>query len=104
MCSKNSTLALVAGSGAWWSGWNEIFDRVKRILVPNLSDWAQAGRLLARLAAKYDYEQIGQGRLNNDALLAMSAGRLGIRVPTANERDFRRLADFREFQWQLVKV
>jgi hypothetical protein len=28
------------------------FDRVKRILVPNLSDWTQAGRVLARLAEK----------------------------------------------------
>src|SRR5450755_2650791 len=73
------------------------FDRVKRILVPNLSDWAQAGRVLARLAEKYDYEQIGQGRLTNDALIAISAGRLGIRVITANERDFSRLAEFRSF-------
>ncbi|HEV2728786.1 MAG TPA: type II toxin-antitoxin system VapC family toxin [Terriglobales bacterium] len=80
------------------------FDRAKRILVPNLSDWAQAGRVLARLAAKYDYEQIGQGRLTNDALIAMSAGRLGIRVITANERDFGRLAEFRAFQWQTATV
>jgi predicted nucleic acid-binding protein len=29
------------------------FDRAKRILVPNLSDWTQAGQVLARLAAKY---------------------------------------------------
>jgi len=56
------------------------FDRVKRILIPNLSDWTQTGRVLARLAARYGYEQIGQGRLTNDALIAMSAGRLGIRV------------------------
>ena len=56
-----------------------------------------ATALLARLAAKYDYEQIGQGRLTNDALIAMSAGRLGIRVFTANERDYRRLAEFRAF-------
>jgi len=27
------------------------FDRAKRILVPNLSDWTQAGEVLARLAA-----------------------------------------------------
>ena len=73
------------------------FDRAKRILVPNLSDWTQVGRVLARLAAKYDYEQIGQGRLTNDALIAMSAGRLGIRVLTANQRDYRRLAEFRAF-------
>jgi predicted nucleic acid-binding protein len=78
------------------------FDRAKRILVPNLSDWTQAGRVLARLAAKYHYEKIGQGRLTNDALIAMSAGRLGIRVFTANERDFSRLAEFRPFQWQVT--
>jgi hypothetical protein len=29
--------------------------------------------VLARLAEKYDYEQIGQGRLTNDALIAMSS-------------------------------
>ncbi|HEY4933118.1 MAG TPA: type II toxin-antitoxin system VapC family toxin [Terriglobales bacterium] len=80
------------------------FDRVKRLVVPNLSDWTQAGRVLARLAAKYDYEQFGQGRLTNDALIAMSAGRLGIQVLTANERDYRRLAEFRAFQWQVAAV
>jgi predicted nucleic acid-binding protein len=80
------------------------FDRAKRILVPNLSDWTQAGRVLARLAAKYDYEPIGQGRLTNDALIAMSAGRLGIRVMTTNERDYRRLAEFRVFQWRVTTV
>src|SRR5271165_7262278 len=78
------------------------FDQVKRLLVPNLSDWTQTGRVLAQLASKYDYEQIGQGRLTNDALIAMSAGRLGIRVLTANERDYRRLAEFLPFQWQVT--
>jgi hypothetical protein len=29
------------------------FDRVKRILVPNLSDWTLTGRALAGLAVKY---------------------------------------------------
>ena len=80
------------------------FDRAKRILVPNLSDWTQAGKVLARLASKYHYEQIGRGRLTNDALIAMSAGRLGIRVITANERDFSRLAEFRTFQWQVTTL
>jgi hypothetical protein len=53
------------------------FDRARRILVPNLSDWAQAGKVLAHLAAKYHYEKTGQGRLSNDALIAMSAGAAG---------------------------
>ena len=80
------------------------FDRANRILVPNLSDWIQAGKVLARLAAKYHYEQIGQGRLTNDALIAFSAGRQGITVITANERDFRRLAEFRPFQLQVTTI
>jgi predicted nucleic acid-binding protein len=78
------------------------FDRAKRILVPNLSDWTLTGKVLARLSAKLHYEQIGQGRLTNDALIAMSAGRLGIKVITTNRRDFHRLAGIRAFQWQVV--
>ena len=74
------------------------FDKAGRMLVPNLSDWTLTGKLLARLAAKYDYERIGQARLTNDALVAMSAGRRGITVITANERDFGRLAQFHPFQ------
>jgi predicted nucleic acid-binding protein len=80
------------------------FDRAKRVLVPNLNDWTQAGRVLALLAAKYDYEHIGQGRLTNDALIATSARRLGIRVITANARDFERLAEVRSFQWEVASV
>ncbi len=77
------------------------FDKAERMLVPNLSDWTLTGKLLARLAAKYGYEQIGQARLTNDALVALSAARRGITVITANERDFGRLAQFHPFQWQV---
>ena len=77
------------------------FDQAKRILVPNLTDWTQAGKVLARLAAKYHYEQVGRGRLTNDALISVSAGRVGIAVVTANVRDFARLAEFRSFSWRV---
>jgi predicted nucleic acid-binding protein len=77
------------------------FDRAGRILVPTLNDWTQTGKVLGSLAAKYDYEQIGRGRLTNDALIAMSAGRLGITVITANVRDFSKLAEFRPFRWRV---
>jgi predicted nucleic acid-binding protein len=80
------------------------FDRIKRILVPNLGDWTQTGRVLSRIAAKYHYEETGLGRLTNDALIAMSAGRMGITVITANQRDFSRLAEFRSFQWQVADL
>lgn len=77
------------------------FDGVRRILVPNLSDWTQSGKVLAQLAAKYDYEKIGRGRLTNDALIAMSAGRLGITLITTNMRDFSKLAEFHSFSWRV---
>jgi len=77
------------------------FEKARRMLVPNLNDWTQTGKVLARLAAKYDYEKIGKGRLTNDALIAMSAARLGITVITTNARDFMRLAEFRPFQWKV---
>ena len=77
------------------------FERAKRILSPSLSDWALTGKALARLAAKYDYEQIGRGRLTNDALIAASAGRLGITVISANLRDFAKLAEFLRFRWRV---
>jgi len=80
------------------------FSKVRRNVVPNLSDWIQTGKLLASLAAKYDYEQIGRGRLTNDALIAVSAGRLGITVITANEKDFARLAEFRPFRWRVSQL
>ena len=80
------------------------FERAKRILVPSQADWTEAGRVLARLADRYGYEQIGQGRLTNDALIAMSARRLGARVITVNQRDYSRLAEFRTFHWEVAAI
>src|SRR4030088_3821319 len=40
------------------------FDRAGRMLVPNLSDWTLTGKVLARLAANYGYEEDGEGRFN----------------------------------------
>jgi predicted nucleic acid-binding protein len=80
------------------------FAQARKILVPDLSDWISAGKVLSRLAAKYTNAKIGRSRLSNDALIAMSAARCGIQVITANERDFRRLAEFRSLQWQVASL
>lgn len=80
------------------------FARMNRILVPTLGDWTQSGRVLAQVAAKYHYEKIELGRLTNDALIATSAGRMGARVVTANEKDFSRLAEFHAFQWEVATL
>ena len=78
------------------------FHLIERILVPNLGDWTRAGEVLAQLAAKYGYERIGRGRLTNDALIATSAGRMGMRVITANARDFDRLSEFCQLEWEVA--
>ena len=80
------------------------FEKARRVLIPNLSDWTHAGRVLGRLARKYGYERIGQARLTNDALIATSAARTGITVLTTNQRDFARLAEFCPLQWQARAV
>lgn len=76
------------------------FERAHRVLIPNLTDWTSAGRVLSRLGRKYGYERIGQARLTNDALIAMSASRTGITIFTANSRDFALLSEFRSFSWE----
>jgi predicted nucleic acid-binding protein len=76
------------------------FEKASRILVPNLSDWTSAGRVLYRLARKYGFERIGKARLSNDALIATSAARMGIVVLTANQRDYEKLAEFCPLQWR----
>ena len=77
------------------------FEKARRVLIPNLSDWTQTGRILAKIGAKYGFERIGQGRLTNDALIATSAARCGIEVITVNARDFARLTEFCPLQWRV---
>jgi predicted nucleic acid-binding protein len=79
------------------------FTRLKRVLVPTQADWTSAGRILARVAGKYDYEEIGRSRLVNDALIASSAARTGTLVFTLNAGDFARIAEFRPFRWQVLE-
>jgi predicted nucleic acid-binding protein len=76
------------------------FELIGRLLTPNHGDWTRAGKLLARLGNKHGYEEVGQARLVNDALIATSAARLGIVVITANQRDFARIGEFCPLQWQ----
>jgi predicted nucleic acid-binding protein len=75
------------------------FERISRILIPNLKDWTLCGKVLARMAVKYDLEQVGQSRLTNDCLIAVGRG---VTVLTENQRDFERLAGFCDFSWRIL--
>lgn len=76
------------------------FDKARRLLVPTLADWTSAGKILAGIAEQHGYEKIGRARLTNDALIATSAARAGIRVLTINARDYALLARFCPLQWE----
>jgi predicted nucleic acid-binding protein len=70
------------------------FDKIGRLLVPNLTDWSRTGEVLASIGEKYGYELIGRARLTNDTLIGASAARQGIALLTINERDFAKIAEF----------
>lgn len=76
------------------------FFKLNRLLVPIQRDWSLAGQVLAQVGAKYGYDQVGRARLTNDALIAMSAARNGFTVLTKNATDFKKIAEFRPFQWE----
>ena len=63
------------------------FERAQRILVPNLTDWVQTGVIPSRLGNR-GYEQIGRARLTNDALIALSAARLGTTEPKTKSENY----------------
>jgi predicted nucleic acid-binding protein len=78
------------------------FERVGRLLVPLKSDWTASAQVLALIGEKYGYEEVGRARMTNDALIAMSASRNGITVLTINDHDYRKIAEFRPFEWERV--
>ncbi len=77
------------------------FDKIGRLLVPNLTDWSRTGEVLASIGEKYGYELIGRARLTNDTLIGASAARQGIALLTINERDFAKIAEFCPLKWGL---
>jgi predicted nucleic acid-binding protein len=78
------------------------FERVGRLLVPIATDWTACGGVLSRIGQKYGYEQIGRARMTNDTLIAVSAARMGFAVLTKNAADFRKIAEFRPFDLEVI--
>jgi predicted nucleic acid-binding protein len=78
------------------------FDKINRLLVPNQTDWSIAGQILNKIGEKYGFDKVGKARLTNDTLLAASVARNGLKLFTANAKDFRLISEFREFDWEVV--
>ena len=76
------------------------FTKTGRLLVPTQGDWSSAGQILNKIGEKYGFDKVGKARLTNDAVLAMSVARTGLKLLTANAKDFQLISEFREFDWE----
>lgn len=74
------------------------FQKVGRLIVPNVDDWHQTGGIIAKSRKKYGYDSTYLSRLQNDILIACSARRIGAFVLTKNEKDFVRIREFLDFR------
>jgi hypothetical protein len=60
------------------------------------------GSLCRKSGRKYGFESVGRARMTNDALIAMSCASRGLVVQTKNPGDFKLIAQFRSFEWEVV--
>ena len=78
------------------------FVQIGRLVVPSRTDWIVSGQVLAKVGQKYGYAEVTRARMTNDALIAISAARQGFTVRTKNAADFRKIAEFRPFDYEEV--
>ncbi len=75
------------------------FEKVNRLLVPIKTDWTTCGQVLSNIGQKYGFDEVKKARMTNDCLIAMSVARNGFTVVTKNADDFRKINEFRPFNW-----
>jgi predicted nucleic acid-binding protein len=77
-----------------------VFARVNRMITPSAGAWHRSGDLLAEMARK---EGLESGRVSkafaNDVLLALSCREAGCVLVTDNGRDFHRIRQFVQFEF-----
>jgi predicted nucleic acid-binding protein len=77
-----------------------VFERAGRMVAPSAMAWHRSGDLLSDMARR---EGLELGRVSksfaNDILLALSCREAGCILVTDNERDFRRIRQYAEFDF-----
>lgn len=77
----------------------KVFIQNHRLITPLQEDWLTCGGVLLKLGRKYGFESIKRGRLVNDVLIALSCQRAGSTLLTYNEKDFKMIRHFAEFNF-----
>jgi predicted nucleic acid-binding protein len=75
------------------------FEKINRLLVPIQSDWTTCGQVLSSIGQKYGFDEVKKSRMTNDCLIAINVARNGLTVVTKNADDFRKINEFRSFNW-----
>lgn len=77
-----------------------VFARANRTITPSADAWHRSGDVLAEIARKEGLEIACVSKaFANDVLLALSCREAGCVLVTDNERDFRRIRRFTQFEF-----
>lgn len=77
-----------------------VFARANRVVTPSADAWHQSGNLLSEMARKEGLEIARVSKsFANDILLALSCREAGCTLITDNERDFKRIRRFVQFDF-----
>lgn len=74
-----------------------------RMVTPTDGDWHNTGLIVNQLMGKGILSIRKVVSLTHDILIAISCGRLGIRLVTENKKDFDRISSVKLFPFQVLK-
>ncbi|NOY65690.1 MAG: type II toxin-antitoxin system VapC family toxin, partial [Nitrospirae bacterium] len=74
------------------------FHSLGRLIAPDVQDWQQAGKIIAKMGRKYGFEKRFLSRITNDVLIAITARKVGAVVITKNKKDFLLIKEFLNFK------
>ena len=74
------------------------FKDLGRLIIPEASDWQNAGKIIARFGRKYGFEDFFLSKITNDVLIALSVKRIGAVLITRNLKDFLMIKEFVDFK------
>ena len=74
------------------------FAKTGRMVTPSDNDWEEAGLLMRALVRKGLMPSSHIAVFSHDVLIALSARRQGIRVVTANGKDFEKIRSLKDFK------
>jgi predicted nucleic acid-binding protein len=77
-------------------------ERAGRVIAPSFEDWKEAGKLIARIAAREAGRKSKVQQMLNDILLALCARRIGADLFTYNREDFRLIHRYRSFSLEVL--